>query len=88
LQVTRKESNFVYGDFKLIVELSHDCHWFWNAFEDAHGSTSNWLAMTNPSNWQSHIKSHPDDAQWTYAQTIPKAVADAALKQTKLKSSF
>ena len=78
----------MYGDFKLIVELSYDAHWFWNAFEDAHGSTSNKLAMRNPKRWKGCIKSHPEDAQWTYAQTIPQAVAAASLRQTKAKNDF
>lgn len=84
LQVTRKESNFVYGDYKLIVELSHDARWFWDAKEDAHGTTSNNVAMSKPKRWKDCIVSKPDMAQWTYAQTIPKAVANATLNQRRL----
>lgn len=70
----------MYGDYKLIVELSEDAHWFWRATEDAHGTTSNEVAMNNPVRWKDSIVYKPNTAQWTYAETIPQAVANAVMK--------
>ena len=78
-QVNRKESNFVYTDYRLIVELSHDAQWFWMAARDAHGTTTNRVAMDNPEKWKDAIDRHPDKAQWTSAHTIPLRVAKAAM---------
>jgi hypothetical protein len=90
LQIQREESNFVYGDYKLIVELSHDAHWFWDATKDAHGTTSNKLAMSKPDRWKKYIAGQPNAAQWTCAQTIPYAVASSASnsKQPKTDTSL
>jgi hypothetical protein len=74
----------VYSDYQLIVELSHDSHWFWNAANDAHGTTSNNLAMSKPDKWRDYITGKPDAAQWSYVQTIPKAVANASIKQPRV----
>ena len=82
-QVERHKSNFVYGDYKLIVELSDDAHWFWRATEDVHGTTSNRLAMDRPERWKDCIIQRQNGAQWTFAQTIPKAVADASMRQPR-----
>lgn len=79
MQVTRNESNFVYGDYRLIVELSNDAHWFWDASRDAHGTTSNNVAMCKPSSWKKSITDRPNAAQWAYVQTIPQAVARASV---------
>jgi hypothetical protein len=70
----------VYGDFKLIVELSHDAHWFWafwRAESDTHGTSSNKLVMMKLVTWKDGVVSNPNGAQITYAQTIPVAVARA-----------
>jgi hypothetical protein len=83
LQIHRKESNFVYSDYKLIVELSYDCHWFWNAAEDAHGTTTNQLTMSKPVRWKDGTIHMLDKAQWTSAQMIPLAVASASLRNSQ-----
>ena len=71
----------MYGDYKLLVELSQDAHWFWDAMNNAHGTTSNNVAMSRPDNWKDHIVKQPNAAQWTYAQTIPQAVANVSLNR-------
>ena len=77
----------MYGDYKLLVELSHDAHWFWNPSEDAHGTTSNNVAMSKSESWKEHIKDYPDAAQWTYAKTIPQLMANASLRRPPLDVS-
>jgi hypothetical protein len=52
-------------------------HWFWDASEVGHGTSSNNIAMSNPLRWKDYIKESRDVAQWTTAQTIPLAVAQA-----------
>ena len=80
LQVTWGKFNFVYGDYKLVVELSEDARWFWNASNDAHGTISNGLIMDGPVRWKDCIVKQPDGGQWTFTQTIPQTVANAAKK--------
>ena len=77
-QVKRFESNFVFGNHKVIVELNTGSHWFWRAAVDAHGTTTNMLAMRYPGEWKSALTLKQDRAVWTRATTIPKAVALAA----------
>jgi hypothetical protein len=46
LQLQRQESNFVYDNYKLIVELFYDAHWFWDASKNAHETTSNLVTLS------------------------------------------
>ena len=80
-QVGRRESNFVWGNHKLILQLNKGSHWFWRADIDAHGTTTNKLVMTHPGRWKTAAILEEDEmAQWTRVNTIPKAVADATFK--------
>jgi hypothetical protein len=61
----------------LILELNEGSHWFWRADVDAHGTTTNMIAMAYPGRWKTTaIRDDGDNAQWTRVSTIPKAVAD------------
>jgi hypothetical protein len=84
LQIHQKELNFVNRDYKLIVEFSHDTHWFCNMIEDVHGIMSNNLAMSKPRRWKDCIVCMSNKGQWTYAQIIPLAIASALLRNPKL----
>ena len=77
-QIDRTEANFVYGDYKLVVELIEDSHWFWRAYHDAHGTTSSYTVLCNPKTWKQAAKDQPHLGQWTDGHTIPARVADAA----------
>jgi hypothetical protein len=80
-QVKRRESNFVWGNYKLILELNEGTHWFWRANIDAHGTTTNKIPMTYPGRWKSPtLLDEEENAQWTRVNTIPKAVANAMLR--------
>jgi len=80
-QVHRRESNFVLGNHWVILELNEDSHWFWRANVDAHGTTTNQIAMQHPKKWKApNFLDKEDVAQWTRANTIPKAVADATFR--------
>jgi hypothetical protein len=80
-EVGRRESNFVWGNHKLILQLNKGSHWFWRADIDAHGTTTNKLVMTHPGRWKTAAILEEDEmAQWTRVNTIPKAVADATFK--------
>jgi hypothetical protein len=81
LEVKRNESNFVYYDYKLILELAQDMHWFWRAWIDAHGTTTNNLVMCKPEKWKRYIIKDGEAAQWTSVQTIPRTVANAMQNQ-------
>lgn len=80
-KVHRRESNFVWGNHKLILELNEGTHWFWRANLDAHGTTANKVAMRYPGKWKTPaLLKQEEIAQWTRANTIPKAVGDAMLR--------
>jgi hypothetical protein len=83
--MTRREGNFVWGNHKLIVELNEGTHWFWCADVDAHGTTTNNVAMSYPGKWKASAICDDEDGigQWTRVSTIPKAVADATLRSSK-----
>jgi hypothetical protein len=64
----------------LVVELSEDAHWFWNAQKDWHGTTANKLILANPTRWKQIVKNDPERGQWTNVQTIPARVAEASIR--------
>ncbi|KAF7426598.1 hypothetical protein PC9H_008967 [Pleurotus ostreatus] len=76
-KVPRSESNFVWGDHKLIVELAEGARWIWRASQDRHGSTANSVALSNPDNWRTMCKKDPEACQWTRVSTIPRRVVMA-----------
>ncbi|KAF8219891.1 hypothetical protein L208DRAFT_1382841 [Tricholoma matsutake] len=81
IKVTRQESNFVWGNYKLILELNQGSHWFWRSDTDAHGTMTNRIVMKHPGTWKTPERlDSEEDAQWTWVNTIPKAVADATLR--------
>jgi hypothetical protein len=56
--------------------------WFWNAPEDAHGTTMGSLALRHPRSFKSYY-SNPEgaeQAQWTRASTMPHAVVLADIR--------
>ena len=71
----------MWGNYRLILELNEGSHWFWRANVDAHGTTTNKIAMQAPGKWKTPALLKKDEnAQWTRVNTIPKAVADAMLR--------
>ena len=69
----------------MILELNKGTHWFWRADVDAHGTTTNMIAMAYPGRWKTTAinDDEGDNSQWTRVSTIPKAVADATLRSSK-----
>ena len=67
----------------LVVELADQAYWFWNAPEDAHGSTLNHLALRHPWSDRGYVKSEDADtrAQWTRVLVMPHAVVGANLSK-------
>jgi hypothetical protein len=71
----------VWGNYRLILELNQGSHWFWRSDTDAHGTTTNRIVMEHPGAWKTPARlKDEENAQWTRANTIPKAVADATLR--------
>jgi hypothetical protein len=85
VQIPRNESNFVWTSHNLIVELDHMAYWFWNAPEDAHGTTQNSMALKHPLRYSGFIldPQYKDKAQWTRVFVIPTAVAAATTREDK-----
>lgn len=82
-QVKRHESNFVYASHGLVVELADQAYWFWNAPDDAHGSTLNQLALRHPRSYRGYVKLEQADtrAQWTRVLVMPHTVVAANLSK-------
>jgi hypothetical protein len=82
-QVKRHESNFVYASHALVVELADQAYWFWNAPDDAHGSTLNDLALRHPRSYRSYVASEKAEgrAQWTRVLVMPHTVVAANLRK-------
>ena len=77
----RRESNFIWGNHQVILQLNEGTHWFWRAHIDSHGTTANQVAMKHSGQWKTpEFLDREDNAQWTRVNTIPKAVADAMLR--------
>ena len=55
----------------MILELNEGTHWFWRADIDAHGSTTNVIAMAYPGRWKTTAINDDDgdNAQWTRVST-------------------
>jgi hypothetical protein len=71
----------VWGNYRLILELNQGSHWFWRSNIDAHGTTTNNIAMRHPGAWKTRAQLEDEEnAQWTRVNTIPKAVADAMFR--------
>jgi hypothetical protein len=75
----------VWTSHNLIVELNDQTFWYWNAPKDAHGTTQNMLALTNPKKYQRFIthSKYKDQAQWTRVFVMPHAVVEAALREDR-----
>ncbi|KAF9521914.1 hypothetical protein CPB83DRAFT_840876 [Crepidotus variabilis] len=79
----RKSSNFFWASHNLLVELSSNAYWFWNASEDEHGTTINHLLMKeNALMDKVHLRKHAGDHQATRASVLPKRVVDAFIKRS------
>ncbi|KDQ56207.1 hypothetical protein JAAARDRAFT_194877 [Jaapia argillacea MUCL 33604] len=76
--MSRFQSNFVFPGFCLLVELSQGAHWFWHADKDEHGMTTNVVAAGDPGHWKAYA-TKGGVGQWTLVDTIPHAVAEAAV---------
>lgn len=84
----RHESNFVYTSHALVIELADQGHWFWNASDDAHGSTLNDLALRHPETCRPATIREDNTAQWTRVLVMPRRVVAANLrKETDSTSS-
>jgi hypothetical protein len=71
----------VWGNYCLVLELNQGSHWFWRSDIDAHGTTTNKVAMRYPGAWKTRAQlKDEENAQWTRVNTIPKAVADAVFR--------
>ena len=77
-QIGKKESNFFFANYSLILEMQEDMWWVWRAHSDHHGTTMCRLAAEHPTNWQEYMNCEPDRGQWTAVDTIPRRVALAA----------
>jgi hypothetical protein len=75
----------VWTSHNLVVELDNKTFWFWNAPEDAHGTTQNSLALTNPERYQTLLNNpeYMDKAQWTRVFVMPRAVVAAAEREDR-----
>jgi hypothetical protein len=78
-KIQRDTSNFVYTSHGLLVEMTENTHWFWDASRDHHGTTLGKLTLENT---RQHLSSSfmtkfADEAQWTRASTFPTRVVEA-----------
>ena len=82
-QVKRHESNFVFASRALVIELTNQAYWFWNAQDDAHGSTFNDLALRHPRSYRRYVTLEKADnkAQWTRVLVMPHTVVAANLNK-------
>lgn len=77
----------MYTSHGVIVELNHLSWWFWNAPLDAHGTTTNSLALKHPASYKEFITNQEaeDHAQWTRVFVMPHAVVGAV---TQMESNM
>lgn len=82
MQILRHESNFMWAEFKLVLELAQDSFWFWDACKHAHGTTMNHIAMHHRQSHEKYfrVKDARDAAQWTRVLTLPEAVGKSNLR--------
>src|ERR1700723_635316 len=83
IKVKDDESSFVYGDYKLLVEMEADMHWIWEARRSLQGTTVNRVAGERPKYWKTWAKKHPDAAQWTRVNVISHQVAMAGRRDNR-----
>ena len=78
-KIQRDQSNFVWTSHRLLVEMTENTHWYWDASRDHHGTTAGKLTLDNPGSnlSQTFITKFANDAQWTKASTFPKKVVEA-----------
>ena len=65
------------------MELAEQTYWFWNAPDDAHGTTLNNLALRHPKSYRRYVTSENADniAQWTRVLVMPHRVVAANLSK-------
>ena len=78
-KIQRDTSNFVWTSHGLLVEMTENTHWYWDASRDSHGTTVGKLTLDNPRESLSDkfITKYADEAQWTKASTFPARVVKA-----------
>ncbi|KAF9487091.1 hypothetical protein BDN71DRAFT_1437104 [Pleurotus eryngii] len=86
-KVPRSESNFVWEDHKLIVELAEGAHWIWRASRDRHGSTANSVALSNPNNWRTMCEKNPE-ASFLMGSRIKDCRAQFAIQHGPLAQKY
>lgn len=71
-QVLDDESNFVYAEFKVILELDVNTHFIWNASNNLHSTTMNRVFSKQPKSWKTFTKSlmNANLAQWSRANVL------------------
>ncbi|KAG1844679.1 hypothetical protein F4604DRAFT_1688995 [Suillus subluteus] len=76
------ESNFVYAEFKVILDLDVDTHFIWNAPNDLHGTTMNRVFSKQPKSWKTFTQSlaNVDLAQWSQANVLTHKAVSSGLR--------
>ncbi|KZV59974.1 hypothetical protein PENSPDRAFT_694681 [Peniophora sp. CONT] len=77
-KILSDESNFFWSEFRVIIELAENFHWVWNARTDPHGTTLSRLVAQMPKSWKTMARNRPDEGQWSRANVITKAAAQAS----------
>jgi hypothetical protein len=75
----------VWTSHNLVVELNDKTFWFWDAPQDAHGTTQNSLALLNPERYQTLLNDpkYMHKAQWTRVFVMPHSVVAAAQRENR-----
>ncbi|KIM78117.1 hypothetical protein PILCRDRAFT_90844 [Piloderma croceum F 1598] len=81
-QILDNESNFVYTEYKVILDLDVNTHFVWNAPHDLHGTTMNRIFTKQPKLWKTFAKSlaNTDLAQWACADVFMHNAVRSASK--------
>jgi len=81
-QVLDNESNFVYAEYKVILDLDVNTHFVWNAPCDLHGTTMNCIFAKQPKLWKTFTRSlkNADLAQWSHTNVLMHNAVSSALK--------
>ncbi|KAG2030243.1 hypothetical protein BDR03DRAFT_1017338 [Suillus americanus] len=81
-KVLDDESNFVYAEFKIILELDVNTHFIWNAPNDLHGTTMNRVFSKQPKSWKTFTRTlaNADLAQWSRANVLTHNAVSSGLK--------
>ena len=77
------ESNFVYAQFKVILDLDVDTHFIWNAPCHLHGTTMNRVFANDPKLWKTFARSLANAplAQWSHANVLTHNAVSSGKKQ-------